>query len=331
MKKLTDPIPLRTSLVWPQYQVASTLPVVFGDYASVECVPYLNHKDKWLVSDSVIQAIRSINHSGVTATLETTVDAAGHPISLINLSQTVDQLTAVVAGTVTDAGELAQRPDQILDYIFNKIAGITKSTSDFDNLRAYASTNGLTFAGVLNDHTITTQTWIDRLCQGSGLVWSPEITEIAIPWPQEPGNYTESLNDHDLVSEVDSDSLITVLNVSFDNEASSFTLVNTEALREHGTREGNLALTWVTSRVVAEEIATRYLKYYSRPLWTITGTVEECESELGSTVNLTDLRLPINLARLKKRIHRITSQYVEFEAPYGSPGTVTVSSTGSLT
>lgn len=292
-RSLSDPLPLRSSAVWPLFAKPEPLPVVYGR-CTVPAIQFDSTRKFWLVADHAIGGVDSVwidGREGPVFAWRNGIDMTGHPVALVELGQALAStatLTAAVRGkTHPDTGAILENPADILQDML-RLAGHGVSDADLAEFRAAGA--GLVIAGRLTPD-LSARAQIAELADSVGMLWSLAMPGLARRWPVEGRGAGEPLyavfaadEVENLRADCNQAALYTQLTMEFDWDWSSnsarqsVTLqANTQAL--YGDRATTLRAKWITGAAQAIERGTAWLQARGRPRWSI-----EFETDLDQPV-----------------------------------------------
>ena len=279
----TDPIPLRMSTEWPEYPAVYALSQVYGR-VTMKPQPYDSTGALWLIAGHAIAGIDAVSVKGQTIdgyALQNGTDPLGKPVSVLELATPVesrDQIIITLRGKQhPDTGVLLDRPDLILyDWLVN-VCGMAFDVADFDDLRSWSQSNSVVCGGVI-DAIESIQSATDRMTQGMGLAWGPDISGVAVPWPPSAiqiGQTTLNIKNADsLKSVAASTDLVTVLSYRYatnwaDGKPGRSMVLEASSVDQYGRREAELSAGWLQAATAAEDHASRWLAWNGAPVWRI--------------------------------------------------------------
>lgn len=281
---LSDQLPLRTSAAWPAFAKPEPLPTVYGR-CTVPAVQYDASRKFWLVADHAIGGVDAVYRDDKPETAfawRNSIDPAGHPIALIELSEslaTSGTLTADVRGKIhPKSGRLLDNPADILQDIL-QMAGREVSDAEVADFRVMCA--GMTVAGMLTAG-MTARAQLAELAESVGMLWSPALPGLARRWPVESRAEHEPiyarLGADDLAdarSDCGLDALYTVLTIEFDWNWAAGSARHSVTLRsstadQYGERAATLQAKWLTSAAHAAARGTSWLQAHARPRWSIS-------------------------------------------------------------
>jgi len=336
--RLTDPLPLRTSADLGQYTTLFTLPRPMG-LLTCNPVRYDGSGHFWLLADAPIGGVDAVSYQGRTISawaLQNGTDTSGHAVAVLETEEQIED-PADLAVTLRgerhpDTGQSLDRPDLQIEHLM-RLAGITLSAGRLDDLRAWCQSNSLTTAGLLDDHTLSVQGWLDRLCQGAGLAWGQNLPGLAQPWPPISSASVGTLTAREsptLSATCDADQLATVLELRYDYDwaaadyRGTLRLSAPSAVHRFGERLARVDLGWVHDARAAIAHGERWLAYRSRPLWRLEARATQNLAQIGDSITVDHAHSAINAGVVTRRTWRPTETLLQIEAPAGSASAVQV-------
>lgn len=339
--RLTDAIPLRTTAALGDYDRIQTLPRVMGK-VTIQPID-IDGGRAWFLSDAPIAGVDAVTVDGkpyASWQLIQTTDRTGRAIAYIETLASISQesITVTLRGERhPTTGEDLDRPDLQLWYLLSHISGYPIEQAELDDLRATLQTAGIITGGVIDDHTTSLQTWVDRITQGSGLAWSRDTQGWALAWPPTPGDPTAELkptNTRRLVAACEASSLATKAEVEFDynwaeqGSRKTLTLNAPDQAERYGEIIKHIELPWIHDARAAEAAATRWLQYYSRPVWTIAAATTDKTIGVGDTVSIDHPHSPISLAVVTRKTWTPQATTLSLQGAHGDTPTIETSQTG---
>ncbi len=265
MPRLIDPLPVRSTTVWPGYEADAIIPRVYGR-ARVPARRYAEHGKTWVVADHALEGVDAVYDEGEPIAgwrHDNGADSTGHAVALIRLEK------APKGAISADVRGLPGAPDRILTDLY--------PGPDLTDLRVWAAQEGLVLGGAfLQAQTLRTALAFVVSQWAGG--WSAGMPGLAGPFPPDADapSYAASgpLDRGGLQTECSLDALVTRLVVRFDwnyaSDAAQQTLtIAADSDSRWGVREAALDLPWVKESRQALAIATRWLQWRARPLWTL--------------------------------------------------------------
>lgn len=286
---LSDPVPLRTTAVWPKFAKLEPLNAVYGR-CTVPLIQADQSRKFWLIADHAIGGVDAVQRDGKPEpafTFHNTTDATGHPVALLELGAplaTGATLVATVRGKMHPAtGALLENPaDVLLDVL--RMAGYPLEDGDIAEFRTECA--GLRIAGMLSaDLTLRAQ--IAEIAESVGMAWSAAMPGIARRWPPDDGGPTaeplyarfDERHITDASAECRHDTLYTALKIEYDwdwskNSAKRSVTLRADSAARYGEREATLRAKWLTDTAQAVARGTAWLEAYARPRWTLSVTAD---------------------------------------------------------
>lgn len=287
---LSDQLPLRDTGAWPGFTQIETIPRVYGR-TRIPGLRYAENDRLYVLADHPLAGVDAV-YDGGTAIAGWVhgngADMTGHPIAYVRLSAPPDgALSADVRG-------LSGNPADILNDLYPR--------SDLADLRVASANAGLELGGVLRDRQ-TIRSAVQYVVTQFGGMWSAGMAGFAAQFP--PGDDAPIAASVGLFDAVDASAecqlsdLVNRLTVPFDwdyaaNKARQSLSLAADTESAHGERAGELALPWVKTAKDALAIATRWLEWRARPVWTMTWTtgIQYRELQPGNWIAL-DAGLPV--------------------------------------
>jgi len=329
-RRLTDPLPLRTTEDLGQYTEIVTLPRPLGR-CTLHPVPFDGSGYMWLVADGLTRSIERVEMDQREITpkaVHQDTDASGHPVTVIETRQQVESATdlrVALDGLLHPlTGGPLDRPDRQLWYTL-AVAGLDVAPADFADLAAWCETQGLVTGGVLDDHTVSVQSWLRMICAGAGLDWSSDRPGWALPWPPKEGEATvEEITRYlspGLPLESDADALCTIVDVRYDRQLGeyrgSLRVRAPGAVELYGERLKSITAGWIQDARSALFYGRRYLAYYGRPLWRGEATAPADFAMVGDSVAVDHSHAPVSVAHVVRRARRADGSRLTLEGPAG--------------
>lgn len=265
---LADPLPLRDTSVWPGYPELQILPRVYGR-TRVTGIRYAEHNRLYVLADHALAGVDAVYDDGAPIAgwvHRNGADLTGHAVAFLQVAAPPNgMLSADVRG-------LSGNPADILNDLYPR--------TDLQELAAQCANANLELGGVLRQRS-TVRAAVQFVVAQFGGMWSAGRTGLAGFFPPadtDPIAATFGVLDvANAEAECSLSDLVTQLTVPFDwdfaaDQAKQSLALETDTTRIHGARAGELALPWVKTAKDALDIATRYLTWRARPLWTMTWT-----------------------------------------------------------
>lgn len=261
---LSDPLPLRSTTVWPQYATPALLPVVVGA-TPVTAIPYPLVAKRYVLADHSLAGVDAVYVDGTAIAgwrWRNSVDVLDHAIAILDLA-------ATVTGTVTaDVRGLSGNPGDIL--------ALLAPNADLREFTARTRNNGLTLGGTFNS-PMTRRAAIQMVVDQFGGGWSAGMPGFAAEFPP-PATDPQwatfgALERGNTQAQCELTNLVTDLTLTYDADADDqprhALRLTASSAALYGSRSVTVALPWVRIARLAEEIGTRYLQWRGRPLWTM--------------------------------------------------------------
>ncbi len=294
MRPLSDSIPLRDTSAWPGYATIDIIPRVYGR-ARIRPLRYNEVGTLYVLADHALEGVDAVTLNGVSLpgwVWRNGADMTGHAVAFLQLSAALADGAALAA----EVRGLDGNPAAILNDLYPR--------DDLQDFALYCRNAGLILGGALTER-MTVRAALQFVVDQVGAVWSAGLTDFATPFPPDPnGPLWASLGPLDIAdwtAKCELDAVITRLSVPFDWDYSagkarqSVLLAAPDAGLVHGERSAELALPWIHEARQAVAIATTYLQWRARPLWTLQCSVSSRYRDLppGGWINVAHPRLPI--------------------------------------
>lgn len=294
-RPLSDPIPLRDTSAWPGYDAVTIIPRVYGR-ARVKPIRYNAAGTVFVVADHAIAGVDAVTLDDRAYTgwrWRNGADLTGHACAFLELAEAPDT-SADLAATVRG---LSGNPADILQDLYPR--------DDLQAFRVYCRNAGLDLGGAMVER-MTLRAALQFVVAQAGAAWSAGLLGLALPFPPPEFDPTwATFTGLDLggwSAECELSAVVTRLTAPFawDDAAGKATrsvvIEAPDATREHGPREAELALPWVTTARQAVAVATAYLQWRARPLWTLKFTAGPTFHAIppGAWIEVNHPRLPLN-------------------------------------
>ncbi|MDG4595475.1 MAG: phage tail protein [Candidatus Contendobacter sp.] len=293
-RPLSDPMPLRDTSAWPGYDAVLILPRVYGR-TRIKPIRYNAAGTVFVVADHAIAGVDAVTLDGRAHNgwrWRNGADLTGHAVAFLELAEAPDSSATLVA---TVRG-LSGNPADILADIYPR--------NDPSEFRVDCRNQGLELGGAL-DTRMTLRAALQLIAEQAGAVWSAGLPGVAMrfPPPQTAPLWQAfgplDLGDWSAACELSA--LVTRVTVPFawdyaaGKATQSAVLEAPAATREHGEREAELALPWVTTARQAIATATVWLQWRARPLWTVQFTAGPAARRIppGAWIALDHPRFPL--------------------------------------
>ncbi|MDG4549876.1 MAG: phage tail protein [Candidatus Contendobacter sp.] len=293
-RPLSDPIPLRDTSVWSSYDAVTILPRVYGR-ARIKPLRYNADGTQYVVADHAIAGVDAVTLDGSPINgwrWRNGSDLTGHAVALLELAEAPDtsaNLAAVVRGQ-------SGNPADILADLYPR--------ADLQDFRVHCRNAGLELGGALTER-MTTRAALQFVAEQAGAVWSAGLPGLAMPFPPpESDPIWREFNALDMAgwsASCELAAVVTRLTVPFawdyaaGQATQSVVLEAVAATREHGAREAERALPWVTTARQAVAIATAWLHWRARPLWTLQFDAGSAARDIppGAWIEVSHPRIPL--------------------------------------
>ncbi len=331
--RLTAPVPLRTSADLGEFTEVTSLPRALGP-VTLSPVRHDPSGHLWLLSDGVIGGVDRVEYEGreiSTWALQQASDHSGHAVAVLETQEQIEDpstLRVSLRGELhPHTGQALDRPDLQIWYLLSQIGGYPIAQAELDDLRAWCQSTGLRTGGLIDDHTLSIQTWLDRLTQACGLAWSRDLPGWAAPWPPlaaEPVAEITTQHAPRMSAECSAADLATVLEIAYDYDWSvrdyraTLRLSAPSAVERYGEIVKRLQLGWIHDARAALAHGERWLAYYARPLWRISAAAPVGWAVIGDKVAIDHAFSPIAAGYATGRDWLATGLKLALEAPYGA-------------
>lgn len=339
----TEDLPLRTASDWPAFETNDVLPHVYGR-CTVGVVRYQKEANVWLVADHACAGIDGVRQDAVAYSsylVHQETDPTGHAVTLIETQDSSDD-PGVWAVTVRGkmhqtTGELLEWPHQVLWDVLANIAGYDITLDDLDELRVAVQSAGLRCGGRVDEAGVSIQSWIDRICQGCGLAWHPDMAGIAMLWPSapeaSPWRRVTRQAAPDLAPVADSSASANICRLRYGYDWASKAYARSATLRAStapGTAErpGNLDLGWIHAPAQALARADAWLGYWARSVWLASADLPSGTLALGQSAAVDHPYSPVEVALCVGRELGETTDRVTLQAPYGDAPEISIGDYG---
>lgn len=272
---LSDPLPLRSTVVWGNYDSPQPIPLIYGT-AVVEPVQFSRDRKKWCIADHACVAIEWVKRDDQKSpyAFNNTLDSTGHAVAVIELSEPLrdgERLSVRAHGT-----PLVNPADVIADVL--SWAGWGGTSPALAQFRAQCARAGLNVGGVLHER-VTLRAAIAQICDSVGAVWSGGVDGLALLWPPVSASASvHTLGSQDVIqpsASADFSDLATVLTLLYDYDWAagkhlrSITVESVPAVQRYGLIERHVDAGWLHSNVAASALAERLLTHMAAPRWTV--------------------------------------------------------------
>lgn len=290
---LSDPLPLRDTSVWPDYDRLQIIPRVYGR-TRIAPIRYNEAGTLFVLADHSIAGVDRVTRDGeeIDFRWRNGSDVTGHAVAFLELASAPDSSAKLAA----EMRGLSDNPADILADLYYR--------DDLQDFRIYCRNQNLALSGAF-DNRMTVRAAISLVLEQVGAVWSAGLPGFAQTFPPDDNGPIWArfgpLNATDWSAECGLDRLIARLKVPFDwdytesKSQQSLVLEAPTAIREHGEREAELSLPWVRDARQALATATRYLEWRARPLWSLqfSAGLNYRSIEPGGWIEVNHPRLPL--------------------------------------
>lgn len=264
---LSDPLPLRATTVWPDYETEAVIPWVFGR-ARVTPLRYDVSGRRYVLADHALAGVDGVTLDDLQIAgwgFNNGADSTGHACAFLELAEPpgTKKLAATVRG-------LSGNPADILAAL-----GVRDDLQEF---RLAMNQAGLTLGGALTQ-TMTRRAAIQFVIDQIGGCWSAGMPGYAALFPPSAADPTwatfGALDRGDVSFECALGDVVTRLVIPFDFDDSAgknqqtVTLLAASA-SDYGERSFTLILPWVKTAREAAAVGQRWLEWRARPLWMLT-------------------------------------------------------------
>lgn len=291
-RPLSDLIPLRDTSAWPGYDDLAIIPRVYGR-ARVKPLRYNETGTLYALADHALAGVDAVSIDGgaVDFRWRNGADVAGHAVAYLELAEAPD----TSANLAAEVRGLSGNPADIVNDLYPR--------SDLQDFAIHCRNASLDLGGALTER-MTIRAAVDFILRQVGATWSAGLPGFAAPFPPPDSDPTWAtlgqLDFKDWTAECSLRDIVTRVTVAYDwdyaddKAAQSLVLEAPAASKEHGLREGELALPWVRSARQAAATAGAWLRWRARPLWTVQGAagVRYRDIQPGGWVALSHPRLP---------------------------------------
>ena len=292
---LSDLVPLRDTSRWPGYDQIQIIPRVYGR-ARISPLRYNEAGTLFVLADHALAGVDAVTLDGISLPgwrWRNGTDLTGHGVAFLQLAAPPPS-GAVLAAEVRG---LDGNPAAIINDLYPR--------SDLQYFEVWCRNAGLELGGALAE-PMTLRAALQFVVQQAGAAWSTGMAGFAVPFPPPTtGPLVATLGPLDLAdwsASCELTTLVTRLTVPFDwdyaagKARQSVILEAAAAMLTHGERPSELALPWVREARQAAAIATAWLQWRARPLWTVRGSigVQYRPLQPGGWISLNHPRLPVS-------------------------------------
>ena len=329
---LSDPLPLRLTTVWPDYDTEAVIPWIFGR-ARVTPLRYDVSGRRFVLADHALAGVDSVTLDDAPIagwSFSNGADSTGHACAFLDLAEP--------PGTKKLAAEVRGLPGNPADIL--AALGVRDDLQEF---RLSMNQAGLTPGGALTQ-AMTRRAGIQFVIDQVGGCWSAGMWGYAALFPPTASDPTWAtfgpLDRGELRAECALTDLVTRLVIPFDGDASTgknqqtVTLLSASAA-DSGERSFTLTLPWVKTARDAAAIGQRWLQWRARPLWTLTFSAgpEARAIPPGGWIVLTGADSPVQgravVLDIDPGIGSGTVQ-ITAQAPAGAAPVITIVGTGQV-
>lgn len=295
MRPLSDLVSLRDTGVWPGYDELRIIPRVYGR-ARVAPIRYNAPGTRYVLADHALTGVDAVTLDGASLpgwVWRNGADMTGHAVAFLQLAAAPPSggvLAAEVRG-------LDGNPAAILNDLYPR--------DDLAEFEVYCRNAGLALGGALAER-MTTRAALQFVCDQAGAAWSTGLAGFALPFPPPAdGPLHARLGPLDIANWTAScalEAVVTRLVVPFDwdyaadKARQSIVVTAPSAAAIHGERSAERALPWVREARQAAALATTWLQWHARPLWTVRLEASPRYRDLppGGWIELDHPRLPLS-------------------------------------
>lgn len=340
MRRLADPLPLRTTAEWPGFRDAVPLPVRIGRTRGT-LLQYDQARTKWVWGGHACEGIDAVFVGGLPATdwqAGNVLDAAGKPVAMVTFSTPQPegaQLSAQGRG-LQDAttGILIENPADALAAILIDIGGLALSRASLATFRSEAAANGLIVGGSI-EAADSAQSIARALTASVGARFGSAARDLAFLWPaltSGTARFTVRDDGPNVTRAVALSDFCNDLTIQYDfdgtNPRGSLRLVAPAQIARYGSFPQTLAATWLTSAGVAQRVGARLLAHSARKVWSITAEgLRTSDLRIGYAVAFEHALMtsdPITV--LSRRRTTLDTCTITARAPIGAAPSVAIAS-----
>lgn len=272
-----DPLPLRETTDWGEYQQAEVIPHVYGT-AWVDPLPYSTDRRVFVLADHVCAGVLAVRRGGVTTTAFAHYpgsDSSGHTVHFLELAQPLgdgEELEAQVRGKLDNAGAVIETAAAVLGDMLELSGAEHALPYDLPDYR---------LAGVVDDGTRSLHSWLSEVCESVGWVWNAGAKVGAINPDAVPSELIAATH----ASEVEADALYPVVGLARITYASGDGALLLTA-RNGSAVEVDWDLGWLTTARDALTVGTALLQRHGRTGWIVRARCSRAGLLPGDTLLL---------------------------------------------
>ncbi|MEW6729039.1 MAG: hypothetical protein AB1332_06815 [Pseudomonadota bacterium] len=304
---LTDPLPLRTSVVWGAFSDVRVLPHVYGR-VTLRPVQYDREGTLFLLADHPIAGVDRVTRDDAPTqgyALHHTQDSTGKTVAMLELAEPLapgERLAVTLRGKRAPSGALLDRPATVLEDIL-ALAGVNVPADVLDRLRSEAA--DIEIGGVLDQPGLSTKAALDAIVQSIGGAWSLGARDGVLldPFSDDAAPVRATIDPHTCThpqAKADHDDIVTLLRITYDHNHATgqprraVQLIAPEAMLTFGRIEREWQAPWLKSPRQAEILGRKLLTHLARPRWKISFTYTgKTRLQPGDLVHLAHPALPV--------------------------------------
>ncbi len=303
--RLADPLPLRTSVVWPGYRESTPLAHRYGSTGGA-LVQYDDTRRVFVWADHAVRAIDSVLIGGQPAgnwIWRNAPDSTGRTVAFVEFEESPDEGADVVAhgrGKLHPrTGQLLTNPGDLLWDILANVSGLDVTEGDIAEFRSDAARLGIVIAGSLGQRD-PIRSIVRGVCASIGAIYSPSTPGLARFWPGGAGRVSVATAEarHNAQASWQLGDVVTGLRIEFDvQDGQSRQMIELRApsaAHRFGERTANAIFDWVADARVAHAIGVRLLRQSARPQWLVSVSGIERVLSIGDTITLNHPALPVS-------------------------------------
>jgi hypothetical protein len=272
---LSDRLPLRRSIVWPQYRADVILPWVYGR-VTLAPLPLDDAGLVWLLADHPIVGVTAVRDGATPVSgwqLVQHLDPLGEPIAELRLTSKPKNTLAVdlIGRRHAVTGAVLEHPADLAEHLLTA-CGWTLPAGAFDALRDRYP--GVILGGVL-DTDLTLRAAVSLVLGSIDADWGAAPLRAWVDGA--PTRLTLTAHDcQTATATATHDGLCNVLRVAYGYDwavgspRGSLTLRAPDVLADQGEIQADLDLPWVRTARDALALATVALQQRARPRWEVT-------------------------------------------------------------
>lgn len=302
----SDPLPLRSTVVWGGFAAAQPIPHRYGQTAGA-LIPYDAGRRTFVWADHACATVAAVTVDGQPAQgwqWSVAQDSTGQAVTFVTFTQSVDAgatLTASGTGKLhAITGQAIDNPADVVVDVLAALAGMNVAAGDLADFRAACNRLGLRVAGSIEARD-SAQRVVAGICASVGAVFSPDAPGLCHLWPPEAGSEGTAVATVDqrsgITCSASLDDVATVLAINFDfadgSARQAVEVAAPDAIVDYGRRELALDAPWLADPLVALAVATRLLQAAARPQWRIDADAVPAAVRCGQWVSVTHALAPV--------------------------------------